>query len=152
MRPTFRQFQAKYPNDAACLRAVMLCRFGGTRLYCPRCAVETEFHAMTKRRAYACQECGHHLYPCAGTVFCRTRTPLTCWFFALHLLASNRGVRAVELERQIGCSSKTASRMARRLRELVAGSAAGSPLWHSHVEIFRRLSAISSVTGDTCRV
>ena len=151
MRPTFRQFQAEYPDDAACLRAVMLSQFGGTRLYCPRCSIETEFHAMTKRRAYACQECGHHLYPCAGTIFRKTRTPLSSWFYALHLMASNTGVRAVELERQIGCSSKTASRMARRLRELVAGSAAGSPLWQSHAAILRRLSPISSVAIDTYR-
>ena len=151
MRPTFRQFQAEYPDDAACLRAVMISLFGGSRLYCPRCLAETEFHAMSKRRAYACQDCGHHLYPCAGTIFHKTRTPLTGWFYALHLMASNSGVRAVELERQIGCSPKTASRMARKLRGLVAGSDADSPLWQSHAEILRRLSAISSVASNIYR-
>jgi transposase len=143
MQYTFTQFQTKYPDDAACLQAVMHCQFGGTRLYCSRCSFETEFHAMTKRRAYACQGCGLHIYPCAQTVFRKTRTPLTSWFFAMHLMISNiGGVRAADLERQIGCSSKTAGRMARRLRELLAASDHGSALWQSHVNIVRHLSAV----------
>ena len=57
---------------------------------------------MTKRRAYACQECGHHIYPCAGTIFHKTRTKLTNWFFAMYLMTSTRhGVAAKEIERQM---------------------------------------------------
>ncbi len=47
MEYTFKQFQAQYPDDAACLEAVMKVQFGGTRLVCPACGVEAEFHAMT---------------------------------------------------------------------------------------------------------
>ena len=61
----------------------------------------TKFHPMTKRRAYACQECGHHIYPCAGTIFHKSRTKLTKWFFAMYLMTSTRhGVAAKEIERQ----------------------------------------------------
>jgi transposase len=133
---TFKQFQAEYPDDSACLKAVMVSQFGGTRLYCPGCGVEAEFHAMTKRRAYACQECGHHIYPCAGTIFHKSRTPLTNWFFAMYLMTSTRhGVAAKELERQIGCTYKTAWRMAHELRKLMTtADRDGGPL-NGHVEI-----------------
>lgn len=115
---TLAQFRARFP-DAACLEAMMQSGFGGTTLPCPRCRVTARFHPMTRRRAYACQECGHHIYPCAGTVFHGTRTPLSSWFFALHLMASApEGVAAAELERRIGCTYKTALRMARAFHKL----------------------------------
>ena len=116
---TLEQFQTRFPNDAACLEAMLLRDFGGTTFSCPRCHVVARFHAMTKRRAYACQACGHHIYPCAGTVLHGTRTPLSSWFFALHLMASEpEGVAAAELERRIGCTYKTALRMTRAFRKL----------------------------------
>ena len=116
---TLAQFQTRFPNDAACLEAIMQSDFGGTTLTCPRCAVTARFHPMTKRRAYACQACGHHIYPCAGTVFHGTRTPLPRWFFAMHLMAcAQERVAAAELERRIGCTYKTALRMTRAFHKL----------------------------------
>jgi transposase len=115
---TLEQFQARFPDDAACLKAMMLRDFGGTTFPCPRCGVTARFHAMTRRRAYACQACGHHIYPCAGTVLRRTRTPLSSWFFAMHLMAStHERIAAAELERRIGCTYKTALRMVRAFRK-----------------------------------
>ena len=66
---TFKQFQAEYPNDAVCLAKLMEINYGGTEIVCPNCKQRTSFHPMTKRRAYACQDCGHHVYPAAGTIF-----------------------------------------------------------------------------------
>lgn len=100
-----------------------------------RGVVEAQFHPMTKRRAFACQECGHHIYPCAGTIFHKSSTKLTNWFFAMYLMTSTRhGVAAKELERQIGCTYKTAWRMAHELRKLMA-SADGKGLLSGHIEI-----------------
>ena len=51
---TFKQFQAEYPNDAACLAKLMEINYGGTEITCPGCGVErAKFHPMTKRRAFA---------------------------------------------------------------------------------------------------
>src|SRR5690242_12995658 len=131
---TFKQFQAEYPDDAACLAQIMNEQFGGTQTDCPGCGVHAKFHAMSKRRAYACQDCGHHIYPCVGTIFEKSRTPLTHWFFAMYLMTSTRhGVAAKELERQIGCTYKTAWRMAHELRKLMA-SADERRLLKGHVE------------------
>ena len=38
---------------------------------------------------YECQDCGHHIYPCAWTLFHKSRTKLTHWFSAKDLLTSN---------------------------------------------------------------
>ena len=90
---------------------------------------------MSKRRAYACQNCGHHIYPCAGTIFEKSRTKLTDWFFAMYLMTSTRhGVAAKELQRQLGCTYKTAWRMAHELRKLMAQADEHGPL-SGHVEI-----------------
>jgi transposase len=118
---TFKQFQAQYPNDDACLEKILVAKFGGIKFVCPGCQVEANFHLMSKRKAYACQNCGHHVYPCAGTIFHKSPTPLTKWFFALYLMTSTRhGVAAKELEHQ--------------LRKLMAAADYSSPL-SGHVEI-----------------
>lgn len=132
---TFKQFQAEYPNDEACLAALLRSKFGGTKFVCPSCQVEAAFHLMGKRKAYACQQCGHHIYPCAGTIFHKSSTPLTKWFFAMYLMTSTRhGVAAKELQRQLGVGYKTAWRMAHELRKLMASADYSGPL-SGHVEI-----------------
>lgn len=132
---TFKQFQTEYPDDAACLAKLMEIKHGGTKLYCPACGVLSQFHPMTKRKAFACQSCGHHIFPCAETIFHKSSTPLTKWFFAMYLMTSTRhGVAAKELERQLGVTYKTAWRMAHELRKLMAAADSNRPL-SGHVEI-----------------
>ena len=117
---TFKQFQAQYPDDGACLDKIMDMTYGGKHLKCPKCKEQAHFHRMGTRRAFACQECGHHIYPCVGTIFEKSRTPLTKWFFAMYLFTSTRhGVAAKELERQLGVTYKCAWRMAHELRKLM---------------------------------
>jgi transposase len=135
---TFKQFQAEYPNDAACLAKLMEINFGGTEIVCPACKQRTSFHPMSKRRAYACQNCGHHVYPAAGTIFHKSRTNLTKWFFAMYLMTSTRhGVAAKEIQRQLGVTYKCAWRMCHELRKLMAAADdkwGGGPM-SGHVEI-----------------
>lgn len=134
---TFKDFQAEYPNDAACLARIMEIQYGGDVVQCQVCDKRTKFHPMTKRRAYACQECGHHIYPAAGTIFHKSRTPLTKWFFAMYLMTSTRhGIAAKEVERQLGVTYKCAWRMCHELRKLMASAdhdAHGGPLT-GHIE------------------
>lgn len=135
MKYTFKQFQAEFPNDRACLERIMQIRYGGTEFTCPGCKARSKFHQLTNRRAFSCDHCGHHIYPCVGTIFEKSRTKLTHWFFALYLMTSTRhGVAAKELERQIGCTYKTAWRMAHELRKLMA-QADNQDALSGHVEI-----------------
>jgi len=126
---TFKQFQVQYPDDASCLDKLMEVNYGGTEIMCPGCGVDTKFHRLAQRRAYVCQHCGHHVYPAADTIFHKSRTNLTKWFFAMYLMTSTRhGVAAKELQRQLGVTYKCAWRMAHELRKLMAAADHGGKL------------------------
>jgi transposase-like protein len=120
MRYTLKQFQAEYPDDDACLEAVFQDRFGNMKC-CPACGVvDAKFHRVKKRQCYACQWCGYQLFPLANTIFRKTTTPLTSWFYAVYLFSvAKNGVSAKELERHLGVTYKTAWRMARQIRILM---------------------------------
>ena len=139
MRYTFKTFQTEFPDDAACLNRLMEIRYGGTEIECPGCGVaNATFHPLDKRRGFACHACGHHIYPCAGTIFEKSSTRLTLWFFAMYLMTSTRhGVAAKELQRQLGVTYKTAWRMAHELRKLMGSADFGGTLGGEgkHVEI-----------------
>jgi transposase-like protein len=132
---TFQEFQAEYPDDSACLARIMEIQYGGDVAECQVCGCKRQFHPMSKRRAYSCQVCGHHIYPCAGTIFHKSSTKLSIWFFAMYLMTSTRhGVAAKEIERQTGVTYKTAWRICHELRKLMAAADYKGPL-SGHVEI-----------------
>lgn len=121
MRYTFKEFKEEYPDDDACLEAVFQNRYGDV-LVCPQCGViSPKFYRVKKRPCYACQDCGYHLYPLAGTIFRKTTTPLWSWFYAIYLFSvAKNGVSAKELERHLGVTYKTAWRMAKQIRLLMS--------------------------------
>lgn len=130
-----REFLNKFSTEEACLDHIMAVRFGGTRFDCPACGtVEATFHKLSDRRAYSCAACGHHVYPCAGTILQDTRTPLTSWFYAMYLFITTRhGVSGKELQRQLGVTYKTAWRIGQQIREL-ACKADMDAMLSGHVE------------------
>jgi len=129
-----QQFDQDFPDNDACLDAILKLRYGQEPT-CPKCEKATKFHRITGRRQYACQYCGHHVAPCAGTVFEHSSTTLSKWFYAMYLFTSSRhGVPAKELERQLGVTYKCAWRIAHQLRKLMMQADGSSPL-SGHVEI-----------------
>jgi len=118
MRYTFAQFKAEYPDDNACLLAVLENRYGDT---CPRCGVVgVKFHPITDRQGFVCSECDRHIYPLADTIFRKSSTSLWNWFYAIYLFSvAKNGVSAKELERHLGVTYKTAWRMAKQIRLLM---------------------------------
>lgn len=133
---TRKQFQAQYPDDAVCLQAVLARRYGSTDA-CPHCGIVGKLTRIEGRRAFACKE-GCHIYPCAGTVFEKSRTSLTDWFYAMYLMTATRnGVSAKELQRQLGVTYKCAWRIGHQIRELMtARDKANNPSPLSgHIEI-----------------
>jgi transposase-like protein len=133
-RLTVHQFFARFPDEDACLNHIMDVRFG-TRHTCRACGVEATFHKLSQRRAFACSQCGDHVYPTAGTVFQDTRTPLQSWFYAIYLFVTTRhGVSGKELQRTLGVTYKTAWRMGHQIRTLMAKSDVFEAL-KGHIEI-----------------
>lgn len=114
---TKKDFDRDYPTDDVCLQTIFTNRYGSD-YKCPECGRKGKFHKIEGRKRYDCQ-CGYSLHPLAGTIFHKSETPLTDWFYAIYLFASSRnGVSAKEIERQIGCTYKTAWRMAKQIRLL----------------------------------
>lgn len=130
---TVIEFFEKFPTDEYCLEHVMKVRYG-LQGECQNCHRETTYHRLSKRPAYSCNYCGHHVYPMAGTPFERTRTPLRKWFYAMYLFTTTRhGVPAKELQRQLGVTYKCAWRMAHEIRKYM-GKVDGDNDLSGHVE------------------
>lgn len=118
-RYTITQFRNDYPNDDACLHKIFELHYNN--LICPKCENDKPFTRVKARRSYQCPACGFQLYPTQGTVFEKTTTPLTYWFYAIFLQTTTRnGVAAKELERQLNVCYKTALRMAHQIKKLMA--------------------------------
>lgn len=118
---TIADFRNKYSTDQACLDKIFQLRYGKLEA-CPQCACPTSFRRITTRRAYQCKHCYAQFYPTAGTVFEKTTIPLSDWFYVIALFTYTRnGVSAKEIQRQIGCTYKTAWRMGHQIRKLIGG-------------------------------
>lgn len=122
MRYTHQQFIKEYPDEDTCLDAIFSDRYGDVK-QCPNpeCFRDTTFYRVKGRKCYACMHCGYQLHPLAETIFHKSSTPLTKWFYAIYLFSvSKNGVAAKELERHLGVTYKTAHRMARLIRSLMS--------------------------------
>jgi hypothetical protein len=133
MKFTIKDFRNRYPDNDSCLEAIMQLRYGSVKV-CPDCERDTKFHRVKGRRCYECQWCGSQVYPTKGTIFEKTTTPLSDWFYVIYLMtASRHGVPAKEIERQLGVTYKCAWRMCHQIR-LLMGSGSQDKL-NGHVEV-----------------
>ena len=129
-----REFFAEFSTDDACLTRVMEVRYG-LRHVCGKCGKDSTFHKLANRRAFSCASCGDHVYPCAGTIFQDSRTPLQTWFYAIYLfIATRHGVSGKELQRTLGVTYKTAWRIGHQIRDLMT-KADGVEMLKGHVEL-----------------
>jgi transposase len=121
LRYTVEQFNQQFPNDDACLETIKERRFPGGMAQCLKCNTMRRHHRVTGRTAYACDRCGNHIFPLAGTIFEKTTTKLRLWFYAIYLMSSTRcGISAKQIQRETGVTYKTAWRMFRQIRSLLS--------------------------------
>jgi transposase-like protein len=128
LRYTFLQFEKEFPTDDACLEQIKEQRFPGGVTVCHKCERPRKHHRVTGRTAYACESCGNHIYPLAGTIFEKSTTKLRIWFHAMYLMGSTRcGISAKQIQRETGVTYKTAWRMFKQIRSLMGRCSAGRP-------------------------
>lgn len=83
---------------------------------------------------FYCNACKKQFTVTVGTVFERSKVPLTKWWLASHLLsASKKGMSAHQLGRMLGVTYKTAWFMAHRVREAMREDAPGPLGGHNRV-------------------
>jgi len=121
LRYSVMDFNNEFPNDSACLEHIKEQRWPNGVTMCPKCRVERKHHRVGNRTAYACDHCGNHRYPLAGTIFEKSSTSLKIWFYAMYLMGSTRcGISAKQVQRETGVTYKTAWRMFNLIRTLLS--------------------------------
>ncbi len=118
-RFTFKDFDAMFPDDVACLDWLREYLYPDG-IACKVCKRVTKHHRVASRPSYSCDVCGHHVHPTAGTIFHKSSTSLKTWFHAIYLMAQTRcGISAKQIERETGVTYKTAWRMFRQIRSML---------------------------------
>ena len=116
---TKKNFDSRFPDDATCLEWLRNYLYPDG-IFCEKCKRITKHHRVVSRPSYSCDHCGHHVHPTAGTIFHKSPTPLTTWFYAIYLMASTRcGISAKQIERETGVTYKTAWRMFKQIRSML---------------------------------
>jgi len=112
------EFQRIFPDDSACVAYLEKIRWQGG-FACPWCGVVGEpFRFEARPGVLRCRACRKDVGLMAGTVMERSHTPLSIWFWAAYLVASQTpGMSAVQFQRQLGLSRyETAFAILHKLR------------------------------------
>lgn len=104
-----------FPDDDACVRYIERLRWP-EGFVCSECGKNNEPWRASRGRL-VCSACHKHIRVRAGTIFDKTRTPLTTWFEAAwHVTTAKNGMSAKTLERTLGTSYRVAWTMLQRYR------------------------------------
>ena len=112
------EFQRLFPDEVACSAYLERARWGDG-FVCPCCGTSGDPYRFANRpTVLRCRHCQHDSYLTAGTVMERTHTPLSVWFWATYLVASQTpGMSAVQFQRQLGLPRyETAFQILHKLR------------------------------------
>ena len=89
---------------------------------CPHCGSVEKLGKVEGKSArpglYYCGDCKSQFTVTIGTIFERSKVPLSKWWMAVHLMASSKkGMSAHQLHRMFGVAYQTAWFMEHRIRE-----------------------------------
>lgn len=100
---TFGQFTSWFSSESACRDYLANLRWPGGFI-CPRCGSTSSWR--TGSGLFMCVSCKKQTSVTAGTLFDKTRTPLSTWFAAAWFITSQKnGVSALGLQRVLGLKS-----------------------------------------------
>src|SRR3974377_999791 len=116
---TVSQFRARFGDETQCAAHLTAQRWPNG-FVCPRCGGRSRGY-MASRSVHECAGCGHQSSVTAGTIFHKTRTPLTSWFWAIYRMSQDKkGISALQLSKEIGVSYPTALLMQHKMRKAMA--------------------------------
>lgn len=126
------QLRAWFPDDDACLDYLQWLRWPDG-ICCPRCMGRLVGDEPDGR--HRCHSCWYRFSATAGTIFDKTRTPLSVWFEAAWLVTAGKtGISAAHLHRVLPLSSyQTAWTMLGKFRSVMG--AQNSTLLSGRVEV-----------------
>ena len=115
-------FKEAYFNDDDAAREHLAAIRWPNGPVCPHCG-GTERNSELKGKAhrpgvFKCYDCRKQFSVTVGTIFERSKIPLSTWFKAVYLLCSSKkGISSHQLHRMLGVTYKTAWFMTHRIRE-----------------------------------
>jgi transposase-like protein len=109
-------------HDEAKAREWLETRLWATGPICPKCGAVDEATLMQGKShrpgLYQCNACREPFTVTVGTLYERSKVPLHKWLAATHLMmASKKGMSALQVGRLLGLSKKTAWFLCHRIRE-----------------------------------
>lgn len=91
------EFERRFATEEACKDYLLSIRWP-EGFVCPRCEKSNSW--STKRELFHCTDCGQQTSVTAGTIFHRTRKPLSLWFRVIwHVTTQKFGANALGLNR-----------------------------------------------------
>ena len=112
------EFNRRYGEDGKCHDALVAMRWPDG-FACPKCDGRKHSYCEPKR-LFQCTACRVQTSVRAGTIFHKSRTPLTKWFLAMHLLtASKNDISSLELSRQLDVKWDTAWLIKQKLMDVM---------------------------------
>jgi transposase-like protein len=113
------EWQERYGTEEACADTLFKYRWPNGFI-CPRCGNDSSWY-ITTRKVYQCSECRHQVSVTAGTLLHGTNLPLVKWFWAIYLVAADKGgISALRLSKHIGVSWPTARSILKKIRTAMA--------------------------------
>jgi hypothetical protein len=122
-------FYERFPDEQACWNYFLSLKWPNGFI-CPSCS-STKGCFKPSRQIFECYSCRHQASLTANTIFHKTRTPLSKWFWFIFFMAtSKKGVSMLYLQQQLKISSyKTAWSMGHKIRQ---GMAVRDALYELH--------------------
>ena len=116
---TVLEFRSQFGEEAQCGEQLGRQRWPGG-FSCPRCSGPSRGY-MATRQVHECARCGYQCSVTAGTIFHKTRIPLTGWFWAIYRMSHDKkGISAMQLSKEIGVCYQTAWLLLHKLRKAMA--------------------------------
>jgi len=112
------EFHRRFGTEEHCHAALVSMRWPDG-FVCPKC-VGRKYSYCAPKRLFQCTSCRLQTSARAGTIFHKSRTPLTKWFLAMHLMtAAKNDIAALELARQLDVKWDTAWLIKQKLMEVM---------------------------------
>ncbi len=112
---TYREFVTMFADNKSCETYLYRLRWDDGFI-CPKCGSSSKPWKQTHKRL-VCSSCRHQTTVIAGTIFDKTRTPLTTWLeVAWHITTAKNGMSAKTIEKTFGLSYRVAWTMLQRFR------------------------------------
>lgn len=105
------ELEKDFGTEKQCLKFIF------ESLHSYTCSCGGRYSLLRGRRQYQCSKCKLQVAPTAGTIFHKSHTPITKWFFAIFLFANAKsGISAKQLQRNLNITYRTAWRMLMHIR------------------------------------